>query len=156
MTEQDMIDVDRGPRRVAVQAVVNAPAPELFALIADPHRHHEADGSGWVQPEVIGPRDLREGDRFRVSMKFFGKMPYSMTNTVTEVVQDRVVEWRPFGGHRWRWEFEPVDGGSTRVTEIFDYSTSKLAPLLERFGSVDNDRRMIRASLRRLQQQYRS
>lgn len=57
-------------------------------------------------------------------------VPYPIENTVVEFEEDRLIAWRHFGGHRWRYELEPVDGG-TKVTETFDWSTSKLPAVLE-------------------------
>ncbi len=145
--------IDRGPRRVALRARVNTDAHELFEILANPHRHHEADGSGTVKPLVIGPRELQTGDRFRVDMKMRG-IPYAITSTATEVVPDRVVEWQHPGKHRWRWEFEPQDDGSTLVTEVFDYSPSRGARLLERLKRIEANAGNIRASLAKLQQRY--
>ena len=51
---------DSGPRRVSRSVQVNAAAADVFALIADPHRHHELDGSGTVRDtEVKGPHSSR-------------------------------------------------------------------------------------------------
>lgn len=94
--------VDRGHRQVVRRARVAADAHDVFALLANPHRHHEIDGSGTVKPQVIGPRELRAGDKFRVSMQMH-RIPYSLTSTATEIVPDRVVEWQHPGKHRWRW-----------------------------------------------------
>lgn len=113
--------MDNGPRKVSFTTEVDRSADELFALAADPHRHHELDGSGTVRAAVTGPSRLGTGDRFSVKMKMYG-VPYRITSRVTELVDGRVVEWRHPAGHRWRWEFEPTATG-TRVTETFDYST---------------------------------
>jgi uncharacterized protein YndB with AHSA1/START domain len=60
-------------RTVTASAVVAAPPAEVFALIANPHRHHEFDGSGTVQAAVSGPERLGMGDRFGMKMKI--KLP---------------------------------------------------------------------------------
>jgi uncharacterized protein YndB with AHSA1/START domain len=114
--------VDRGPRRVTYTAEVPRPPEVLFALVADPHRHGELDGSGTVRDTVKGPDRVALGDKFSVKMKQFG-VPYRITSTVTELVANRVIEWKHPLGHRWRWEFEPNATGGTQVTETFDYST---------------------------------
>ncbi|MDR8019308.1 SRPBCC family protein [Nesterenkonia aerolata] len=112
--------LNRGPHTVAYQITVDAPAAELFGILIDPHRHHELDGSGTIGDTAIGPRRIYEGDRFRIDMRKFG-VPYSLTMRVTEIVEDRVVEWRHPAGHRWRWELEPSqDGTATVVTECYD------------------------------------
>ncbi|WP_248122193.1 SRPBCC family protein [Micrococcus lacusdianchii] len=118
--------VDAGPHRVAYRHTVAAPAEELWAMLADPHRHHEVDGSGTVQATVVGPHRLAAGDRFTVAMRKFG-VPYRMTNTVTEAEASRVIEWRHPAGHRWRWEFLDAGEGVTEVTETFDYSWARPA-----------------------------
>ena len=145
--------VDRGHRQVVRGARVAADAHDVFALLANPHRHHEIDGSGTVKPQVIGPRELRAGDKFRVSMQMH-RIPYSLTSTATEIVPDRVVEWQHPGKHRWRWELEPQDDGTTLVTEVFDYRPSPIAGLLERMKVPARNANSIRATLGRLQQRF--
>jgi uncharacterized protein YndB with AHSA1/START domain len=60
-------------RTVSASTVVAAPPDEVFALLANPHRHHEFDGSGTVRGAVSGPERLALGDRFGMSMKI--KLP---------------------------------------------------------------------------------
>ena len=43
---------------VSVERVIPAPAAEIFALIADPHRHQEFDGSGTVRDAKDVPDTL--------------------------------------------------------------------------------------------------
>ncbi|MEO9138326.1 MAG: SRPBCC family protein [Jatrophihabitans sp.] len=114
--------VDTGPRKVTRSVEVDRPAAELFAMVADPHRHGELDGSGTVRDATKGPDRLTKGDKFSVKMKMFG-LPYRITSTATEILPDQVVEWQHPGGHRWRWEFEALTPTRTKVTETFDYST---------------------------------
>lgn len=40
---------DAGPRTVSRSVQVGAPVAEIFAMIVDPHRHPEFDGSGTVR-----------------------------------------------------------------------------------------------------------
>jgi hypothetical protein len=67
------------------------------------------------------PEPLRLGTKFGMNMKI--GVPYLITNTVVEYEQDRLIAWRHWGRHRWRYELEPVEGG-TEVTESFDWSTA--------------------------------
>jgi ribosome-associated toxin RatA of RatAB toxin-antitoxin module len=147
--------VDAGPRKVSRTVEVQAPVAALFALVADPRRHGELDGSGTVGETVEGPGRLTEDARFSVRMKQYG-VPYRITSRVTELTEDRLVEWRHPFGHHWRWEFTPVSDASTRVTETFDYSTvpSLQAKVLELFKVPAQNATGIEATLRRLQSRY--
>src|SRR5262249_40328909 len=112
--------VDAGPERVCRSVEVAAPAAELFAIVADPRRHHELDGSGTVQGNIKMPAEMAVGSKFSTSMKMYG-LPYRITSTVTAFKPNELVEWRHPAGHRWRWEFESLSPTLTRVTETFDY-----------------------------------
>ncbi len=146
--------IDAGPRKVSRSADVRAPAQELFAVIADPHRHGELDGSGTVKDTMKGPRRLSQDARFSVNMKQYG-VPYRITSRVTQYVTDRVAEWQPPLGHPWRWELAPQPDGTTRVTETFDYSTvpGLQAKALELFGVPKRNAAGIEATLNQLQLQ---
>ena len=117
------------PRDVeSVERVIPAPADRIFALLADPSRHKEIDGSGSVRDAKQPSQRVKLGDKFGMSMKL--GLPYSMVSTVVEFEDDRRIAWqsRPpgvfgkiSGGRLWRYELEPVEGG-TRVTETWDIS----------------------------------
>lgn len=144
---------DGGPRRVVRQAYVDGRARDLYLILANPHRHHEVDGSRSVKRDVIGPRELQVGDRFRVPMRMFG-VPYAITSTCTDLRSERLVEWRHPAGHRWRWEFVPQAEGGTLVTETFDYTTSKFPKLIEFLRAPQRNGKGIKKSLVRLQKRY--
>lgn len=148
--------VDAGPRRVSRAAEVQAPAAELFELVADPHRHGELDGSGTVQRTLSGPPRLAQDATFSVAMRQY-RLPYRITSRVTRFEDGRVVEWRHPMGHRWRWELTPLSATSTQVTETFDYSRvpSVQAKALELLGPVKQNAAGIEATLHALQQRYR-
>ncbi len=101
-------------------ADISAPAGVIFEILADPAQHAAIDGSGTVRRLRQGPRTLSAGSTFQVSMRLFG-VPYRVTNRVVEFESDRLIAWRHFEPQHWRYELEPVTGG-TRVTESFDYS----------------------------------
>jgi hypothetical protein len=112
--------VERGPHQVSRRVEVAAPAADLYAMVADPRRHHELDGSGTVGDNITVPSQLLEGSKFSTHMKMFG-LPYRITSTITSLIPNEVFEWRHPLGHRWRWEFESLSPTLTRVTETFDY-----------------------------------
>lgn len=129
--------------KVSVERVIKAPAASIFAIVADPTRHPEIDGSGSVvKVKEEGAGQLALGSVFGMSMKV--GVPYTMSNTVIEFDQDRRIAWqtrlsgplgRIAGGRIWRYEFEPVDG-ATLVTETWDISQDKQGFLL-RLGRLD-------------------
>jgi uncharacterized protein YndB with AHSA1/START domain len=113
--------------QVSVERVVPAAPERVFALLADPRRHREIDGSGTLVDAVDGPARLYRGARFAMAMK--AGAPYQMTNTVVEFEEGRRIAWQPrpssrlaalaIGGRIWRYELAPVDGG-TLVRETWD------------------------------------
>ena len=147
--------VDAGPGRISRSVQVDAPAAELFAIAADPRRHHELDGSGTVRDNVKAPPELSLGAKFTTNMKMYG-VPYRITSRVTEFTPGEVVEWRHPEGHRWRWQFEPLSAGSTRVIETFDYHDAGWLrrTFYELTGSLKANARGIEASLEKLQRRY--
>jgi hypothetical protein len=151
--------VDAGRQQVSRSVEVAAPASELFAIVADPRRHHELDGSGTVGANIRGPERLEAGARFATKMKMFG-MPYRITSTVTAFEPDRLIEWRHPVGHRWRWEFDPVTPTKTRVTETFDYRDAGPVKNALRYyeltGFAKRNAAGIEATLQRLHDRYPS
>jgi hypothetical protein len=134
MTDTTVTVVDAGPRKVARRVIVQAPTATVFALVADPHRHPELDGSGTLRDTAVtGPPRLSEGATFSVGMKQYG-VPYKITSTVTAFEENRLVEWQHPLGHRWRWELTDVEPGATEVTETFDYTGARAPKMLELFG----------------------
>jgi uncharacterized protein YndB with AHSA1/START domain len=123
---------------VSVDRVIAAPPAALFAVVADATRHPEIDGSGQlVKAKEGAAQRLTLGSTFGMSMKM--GMPYTVTNTVIEFEPDRRIAWqtalagplgRFLGGRIWRYELEPVDGG-TKVTESWDLSEDKQAFFLK-------------------------
>jgi hypothetical protein len=150
-------DVDAGPNQVSRSVEVNAPAAELFAIVADPRRHHELDGSGTVGGNLKAPAKLVPGARFTTKMKMFG-VPYRITSVVTALKPDELIEWRHPVGHRWRWEFTALSPTSTRVTETFDYSDAgaikEALQYYRRMGFAKANATGIEATLTRLRDRY--
>ncbi len=149
--------VNAGPRRISRSVTVNAPAAELFAMVADPRRHGELDGSGTVRDNVRGPSKLVAGSKFSTNMKMYG-LPYRITSTVTAVKPCELVEWRHPMGHRWRWEFEALAPALTRVTETFDYQDAgtmkNRLKYYERIGAAESNATGIEATLRNLHDRF--
>jgi len=149
--------VDAGPQRVCRSAEVAAPAAELFAIVADPRRHHELDGSGTVRDNIKMPAEMAVGSKFSTSMKMYG-LPYRITSTVTAFKPNELVEWRHPLGHRWRWEFESLSPTLTRVTETFDYhdagAVKNKLKYYQRMGYAKGNAAGIEATLAKLRDRY--
>ncbi|MFF4415595.1 SRPBCC family protein [Streptosporangium sp. NPDC001559] len=122
------VTTDRARGRVVRRIVVPADPTTIFALLADPHRHAELDGTGSVKGVIDGPDRLELGSLFRMRMK-----GYTTTNTVVEFESDTLIAWRHRGRHVWRWQLRAVTGG-TEVTETFDYSAKRARRLVRLIG----------------------
>ena len=118
---------------VSVERVIAAPPEPIFALLADPARHRDIDGSGTVRDAKSGGGEqLHLGAKFGMHMKL--GLPYSMESTVIEFEPNRRIAWqtRPpgifaglGGGRIWRYELIP-EGEATRVRESWDISEEKV------------------------------
>ncbi len=106
-------------RIVSVSKVIPAPPEKIFDLLANPEGHVKIDGSGSLISVKSNPERLHLGSKFSMRLKVGVK--YSITNTVVEFEENRRIAWHHFGHLIWRYELEPVEGG-TKVTESFDYS----------------------------------
>lgn len=137
---------------VSHSIVVPAPAQDIFNLLADPRRHCEIDGSGSVkEAKVDAPARLSLNAKFTMNMRI--GLPYRMTNTVVEFEEGRLIGWRHFGGHVWRYVLEPVEGG-TKVTEQFDWNTNRSPLFLKLMKAVENNSVSIQRTLENLVKRF--
>ncbi|MCU1588392.1 MAG: Dimethyladenosine transferase methylation [Frankiales bacterium] len=143
---------------VSVERVIPAAPEAIFALLADPAKHAEIDGSGSLVALKGDSQQLQLGSTFGMSMKM--GVPYSMQSTVVEYEPNRRIAWqtrgpgaigRRVGGRIWRYELEPVDGG-TRVTESWDISKESplTRPMVRR--AAEQTRKNMTATLERIEQ----
>lgn len=135
--------------RVSATKVIGASPERIFAMLTDPAKHPLIDGTGSVlavQPG--GPERLTLGAQFGMDMKIGA--PYKILNTVVEYDQDRLIAWRHFNGHRWRWQLRPFGDGTTEVTETFDWSTARIPLLITLSPFPRRNARGIRKSLNRM------
>jgi hypothetical protein len=106
--------------RISVSIDLAEPASQIFAVLADPRRHGEIDGSGMIRRCIAGPARLSLGSEFVMAMRLWG-IPYRVRNRVVEFEENRLIAWRHFEPQHWRFQLEPTATG-TRITETFDYS----------------------------------
>ena len=123
-------DVDAGmtqsppPRVVSASREISAGAARIFELIADPAEQPRWDGNDNLRHANAGQRVWAVGDVFTMTLRRGG----IRENTVVEFEEGRRIAWRPNvpgrkpPGHLWRWELEPIDVDSTRVTHTYDWT----------------------------------
>ena len=114
------------PLVITESRLIGAPAAVIFAVLRDPARHAELDGSGMIV-SCDAPPVAAVGDTFVVAMHNDLFDDYQMRNTVVEFVPDRSIAWAPTRhdfdeeswDHRWGWRLAP-DGDATEVTGFYD------------------------------------
>lgn len=144
-----------GTTRVAVSRRIDASATDVFAVLVDPRRHAELDGSAMVRGALTDAPIAAVGDVFVIEMYYKGLGSYQMDNHVVEFETDRRVAWEPVAGvghpdaasagarwgQRWSYDLAPDGLNATVVTETYDCSA---APADER-EDVDDGRMWIEA-----------
>lgn len=134
---------------VTSERVVHAPADVIFELIADPARQPEWDGNDNLAEAEPGQRVRAVGEVFTVTLTKGTPRP----NRVVAFEEGRVIAWRPAPpgepepGHEWRWELEPVEGG-TLVRHIYDWTDLTDAKRFGKARSTTSDN--LAASIDRL------
>ena len=121
-------------KSVSATLTVAAPAPRVFAVLADPATHAAIDGTGWVQ-EAVDRAPLTEvGQVFRMDMYHPGHPDgdYRVANQVHVLDPPRAIGWLTgtetsdgqleFGGWFWRYDLAPLGTSGTEVTLTYDWS----------------------------------
>jgi len=135
----------KAERHVSTSRVIAAPAQEIFEVLADPAKHSIIDGSGSLVEAKGNPPRLFLGAKFGMKMSFHA----TMRNKVVEFEDGKQIGWRHIGQHIWRYELEPVEGG-TKVTETFDWRPSPLPWLLQRQDIPTKNLASMKKTLERL------
>jgi hypothetical protein len=119
---------------VAVSRRISAPASDIFAILTDPVKHLDLDGSEMLRGAVTTARITGLGDIFVMRMYFPPLGDYEMRNHVVEYEQDRSIGWEPEAGrghpgegedrwgHRWSYQLTPAGPDATVVTETYNCS----------------------------------
>ena len=119
---------------VSVSRSIAAPAATIFAVLADPSRHKEMDGSGMLRGTSFDGRISAVGEVFVMKMHFGPIGDYEMNNHVLEFVSNRRIAWQPVSGrghpdadtaqarwgHTWSFVLHSAGQGTTMVTETWD------------------------------------
>ncbi len=126
-------------RKQVVTGTVDASPEQVFALLADPARHVEIDGSSMCVSCSSGAI-TGVGQSFVMDMYRDGLGKYQVRNEVTEFEPGKRFAWRTnletsspeieafrgditLGGTTWAYSLEPAGAGKTKVTHTYDWST---------------------------------
>jgi len=150
--------VTDAPDVETVERMIPVPPEVIFELLVDPRRHRDIDGSGTVRGARGDPQRLELGSQFGMSMKI--GVPYAMVSTVIEFEENRRIAWQTRGptaigrlvaGRIWRYEIEPVEGGSL-VRESWDITQeSAVTKPFARMGA-EQTRKNMAATLERIEE----
>lgn len=133
---------------ISVERVIAAPHERIFELLADPAQHVSFDGSDSVRSSVsTNPTRLALGAKFKMGMR--RGISYPITNEVVEFEEGRRIGWQHGGHNVWRYELEPVAGG-TRVRESFDASNGRGTWVLRAMNVFERNRNAMEATLERI------
>ena len=134
-------------RVVSAERVIQATPEKIFDLLADPTQHPRFDGSDTVKAARGDPVRLSLGAQFSMDMRM--GVAYRIRNTVVEFEDGRRIAWQHPAHNVWRYELEPVDGGS-RVRESFDWTNGRGRRVIELMGVPKKNRKAMEATLERL------
>jgi hypothetical protein len=126
--------MNRSVDRVSVTLRITATAHQIFLIVTDPAGHIEIDGSGMLRSAGDPHRLEAVGDMFDIEMDRrplpgLADLPryYTIRNTVTRIVPDRLVEWAPAligqapSGRVYGWQIESVNDAACDVTNYCDW-----------------------------------
>jgi hypothetical protein len=119
---------------LSVSRRIEAPAEQLFALLADTANHPLIDGSGMVREPAPAVKVSGTGDVFMINMHNDHDGNYQVRNVVVGYLADRRIVWAPMTPtsnpeerhavdpvrYEWGYELAPDGPGATVVTETFD------------------------------------
>ncbi|HEV8065621.1 MAG TPA: SRPBCC family protein [Acidimicrobiales bacterium] len=111
---------------------IEAEPAQIFAVLSQPRRHVEFDGSGMLRGAITDEPISAVGDVFAMKMHHEEFGDYEMNNRVVDFEDNRRITWEPerrdivadSWHYRWGYELAPDGAGATVVTEFFDLSRS--------------------------------
>lgn len=120
--------IEQSSTSIVVRASIDAAAEDLFAVLADPRRQVEIDGSGMLRPGADSHPITGAGQVFTMEMHYPSLGDYRTENHVVDFVAGRSIAWKTAregrvpAGVRWSWELEPLDDRRTAVVHTYDWS----------------------------------
>ncbi|OBG24632.1 SRPBCC family protein [Mycobacterium sp. 852002-51057_SCH5723018] len=120
--------------RYVVTRTIAASPEEIFAVLADPRRHHDIEPTDWVRDAVDTAPITGKGQMFAMNMYLTqAGGDYVTYNLVNVFDTARAIGWMPGvlddagnhtpGGWSWRYDLAP-SGDRTDVTLTYDWSAT--------------------------------
>lgn len=114
--------------QITVSRTVHAPVERVFALLADPDRHPDIDGSGTLRRARTHAVLTGVGDTFGMSMHRAELGDYQSQSLVVAYQRDKEIGWAPGPpgrepfGHTYTYRLEPDGDDRTVVSLTYDWS----------------------------------
>jgi uncharacterized protein YndB with AHSA1/START domain len=131
--------------QIQVSRIVEAPVERVFALIADPDRHPDLDGTGTLRASRTHTVITEVGDVFIMDVHAHDIGRNQSQSVVTTYVRDRALGWAPGPvdrdpfGHTFTFTLEPNGDDQTLVTLTYDWSAVTDEQLLATMPRVSKE-----------------
>jgi uncharacterized protein YndB with AHSA1/START domain len=131
--------------QIQVSRIVEAPVERVFALIADPDRHPDLDGTGTLRASRTHTVITEVGDVFIMDVHAHDIGRNQSQSVVTTYVRDRALGWAPGPvdrdpfGHTFTFTLEPNGDDQTLVTLTYDWSAVTDEQLLATMPQVSKE-----------------
>lgn len=128
-------------RKITASRTIDASAQDIFAVLSNPERHAELDGSGFVRSDDRSDRITGTGQVFTMNMEgehMGGE--YQTDNHVIGFDENHLLAWKtaPAGteppGWQWVWELTSEGSDATTVSVTYDWSRVTDEALVEKVG----------------------
>ena len=144
-------------KKITVSRTIDASPQEVWAVISNPARHHEIDGSGQIVSDEKSDRVTANGQVFTMNMNapHMGG-DYQTDNHVTGYSENRLLAWQtaPAGtepkGWEWVYELTPEGPSATAVQLTYDWSKVIDKELLRKVSFPLIEESALEATLARL------
>ncbi len=122
------IEVEQTDTSIEVRTSAPESPARLFAVLADPRRHVDIDGSGMLQADVAAVPIEHVGQVFTMAMRYPSLGDYRTDNHIVGFKPARRIAWataregQPPAGVVWSWELAEEPDGRTRIVHRYDWS----------------------------------
>ena len=132
-------------QQIQVSRIIEAPVERVFALLADPDRHPDLDGTGMLRASRTHTVITEVGDVLIMDLNTEDHGAYQAQSVVTTYVRDRALGWSPGPvdgdpfGDTYTFTLEPDGNDLTLVTLSYDWSAVTDEQLLAMMPQVSRE-----------------